>query len=56
MEGASKIVDDILNKFIDDISRIHGVDEDFVANLTAILNGNKKIDLGKLKELIKSKR
>ncbi len=54
MEGTSKIVEEILDKLIEDISQLEEVDEQLATEFSKVLKGDKKVTAQKLEQIIYS--
>ncbi len=52
MEGTSKIVTEIVDKFLDELSSIDGIDSDFKSGLSGLLKDDKKVTGQKLEQMI----
>jgi nucleoside-triphosphatase THEP1 len=52
MDGTSKIVDEILAKYLEEIAKLETVDQEFVSKLSEVLKDNKAVTASKLEQVI----
>ena len=52
MDGTSKIVDEIADKFLDELSKVDGIDSEFKNGLAGLLKDDKKVTAQKLEQML----